>query len=310
MAILPAKRLRLLGFLVVHSLLLARAPAQKEAAPQVPPGVEQHPDIVYATRGQGREMKLDLYLPSEGTNRPLALWIHGGGWRKGSKNAWVNPLFLTTRGFAVASIGYRLSAEAVFPAQVEDCKAAVRFLRSHAAAYGLDPDRIAAIGESAGGNLAAMLGTTGDEKELSDAPDSPVSDRVQAVIDLFGPCDLTAIPPQAPDEAPDTLPYFVHKMLGSSPGVADRARAASPVLHISPRTPPFLLLHGEGDPLVPLAQGQEMFAALQKAGIPSELIVVPVNYHAGPGFWTETLREKMAAFLQQALGSRAAAPAP
>ena len=219
----------------------------------------------------------------------------------GSKNEWVNPLFLATRGFAVASIDYRLSSEAPFPSQLEDCKAAVRFLRANASTYHADPDRIAAIGESAGGNLAALLGTTAELKELSDAPDSPVSDRVQAVIDLFGPSDLTALP-DAEEGKRDSASFYVSKLLRGTPAQhPDLALAASPIHHINSDTPPFLILHGEGDPVVPLAQSQLFYAALQKAGIPSELIVVPVSYHAGPAFWTEAMQDKMVSFLEKAL---------
>ena len=273
--------------------------AAKPPMPTPPPGVKVLRDIVYVQRGE-KALKLDLYLPADQTSpRPLAIWIHGGGWRKGSKNEWVNPLFLTSRGFAVASIQYRLSFQAIFPSQIEDCKAAVRFLRANAGVHGLDPERFAAIGESAGGNLASLLGTTGGLKELSDAPESPVSDRVQAVIDLFGPADLTAIPD---DEQPDSASFFDDKLLGGTPGQRpDLARAASPIYHISSETPPFLILHGKGDPLVPSAQSEMFFAALQKAGIPSELVIVPVSYHAGPGFWTETMQDKMVLFLDKTL---------
>lgn len=280
---------------------LFRCPAAPNPKPVIPPGAKLLPDIVYVQRGDQRPLKLDLYLPAYNKlPHPVAIWIHGGGWIKGNKNEWVNPLFLATRGFALASIEYRLSFETPFPSQLEDCKAAVRFLRTNAATYHLDPGRIAAIGESAGGNLAALLGTTGALKELTDTPDSPVSDRVQAVIDLFGPADLTALP--ADDQKPETASYFVTKLLRGTPAERpDLARAASPVYHISSSTPPFLILHGQGDPVVPVAQSQMLNAALQKAGVPSELIVVPVTYHAGPAFWTQAMQDKMAVFLQKAL---------
>jgi acetyl esterase/lipase len=255
---------------------------------------------VYVQRGN-RPLKLDLYLPPDSTiPHPLAIWIHGGGWIKGSKGEWVNPLFLTSRGFVLASIQYRLSFEAPFPSQLEDCQSAVRFLRANAAGYDLDPARFAAIGESAGGNLAALLGTTGDSKQPSAAPADSASDRVQAVIDLFGPSDLTAVPDGEPK--PETMAFFVKRLLGGTPAQRpDLARAASPIYHISSETPPFLILHGQADPLVPLAQSQMLYAALQKAGIPSELIIVPVSYHAGPGFWTEAMQGKMVSFLEKAL---------
>ncbi|HEY8966553.1 MAG TPA: alpha/beta hydrolase [Candidatus Methylacidiphilales bacterium] len=234
--------------------------------------------------------------------RPLAIWIHGGGWRMGSKETWVNPLFLATRGYVVASLQYRLSQAATFPAQIEDCKAAVRFLRQNAAAYNLDPKRFAGVGESAGGYLVSMLGVTAGKKVWDGPETSSVDDEVQAVIDLFGPSDLTDITQGGGEEKPNTAPFFVHHMMGCTPTERpDLYRLASPVTHISAKTPPFLILHGEGDPLVPVAQSHILYDALQKGGVPSELIIVPVKYHAGPGFWTKEMQERMIAFLQRSL---------
>jgi acetyl esterase/lipase len=190
--------------------------AQDDKIPVVLPGVTAHLDIVYAQRGANHPMKLNLYVPSGANPKPLVIWMHGGGWRMGSYKDWIHPLFLTSQGYAVASIEYRLSKEAVFPAQIEDCKAAVRFLRANAKTYNLDPERFAATGESAGGNLASMLGTTGGSKELTDAPEDPVSDRVQAVIDLCGPSDLTLVPDTGFD-VEGTVPFFVYKLLGHKP---------------------------------------------------------------------------------------------
>jgi acetyl esterase/lipase len=271
------------------------------AIPKLPPSVEVKRDIVYVQRGN-HALKLDLYSSPGSTPQPLAIWIHGGGWRLGSKDTWVNPLFLATNGFTVASIEYRLSQEALFPAQIEDSKAAVRFLRANAATYNLDPNRFAAIGESAGGNLVSLLGTTGGSKNLTDAPDSPVSDQVQAVIDLFGPADLSLQLPPLSEEKNGTAPYYIHKLIGHTYDERpDLYLAGSPIHYISSTTPPFLILHGEGDPVCPVAQSLEFFAALQKAGISSALIVVPVSYHAGPAFWTAEKQQRMISFLQNAL---------
>ena len=285
---LPAAITGLIGSVCVCSA----APNPK---PIIPPGVTVLSDIVYVKRGDQRVLKLDLYLPAGAKSPcPVAIWMHGGGWVMGNKNDWVNPLFLASRGFAVASIEYRLSFEARFPAQLEDCKAAVQYLRANSSAYHFDPNRIAAIGESAGGNLASLLGTTGS------ANGSPGSDQVQAVIDLFGPADLTAFPDEEPK--PNTAPFYARKLLGGMPRERpDLARAASPIYQIHPDTPPFLILHGEGDPVVPLAQSQMFLAALQKAGVPSELITVPVSYHAGPAFWTAPMQDKMVSFLDKAM---------
>jgi acetyl esterase/lipase len=294
---------KLFFYISVISLFTFLSPcsAQDDKIPVVPPEVTAHLDTVYAQRGANRPMKLNLYLPPGAAPKPLVIWIHGGGWRMGSYKDWIHPLFLASHGYAVASIEYRLSKEAVFPAQIEDCKAAVRFLRANAKTYNLDPERFAASGESAGGNLAAMLGTTGGLKELTDAPEDPASDRVQAVIDLCGPADLTLVP-DAGFDVEGTVPFFVYKLLGHTPSERpDLAQAASPVYHLSAQAPPFLILHAQGDPLCPVAQSQALYAALQKAGISSELIVVPVSSHVGPFFWTDAMHEKMVSFLQKAL---------
>ena len=146
-------------------------------------------DVPYVTNGHPRQ-KLDIFVQaSEVKNQPLIIYIHGGAFKTGSKKDGVPGDYLS-RGYAVASIDYRLSGDAVWPAQIEDCKAAVRWLRANAARYGIDPGRFAAWGASAGGHLAAMLGTTGGEKEFEVGENLDVSSRVQAVVDYFGPTDF------------------------------------------------------------------------------------------------------------------------
>lgn len=161
-----------------------------------------HRNLAYVTNGDPRQT-LDLYLPTPPavrtwekppangyrTRLPLVIWIHGGAFLIGSKDDTV-PLELLSQGYAVASMGYRYSSEAKFPAQVEDCKAAIRWLRANAARFALDPERFAVFGESAGGYLAAMLGTTGDVKEFDVGENLDQSSRVQAVIDFYGPTDF------------------------------------------------------------------------------------------------------------------------
>ena len=148
-----------LGLLIPLSIVVAQPGASR-----LPEGATVHRDLAYVSGGHARQ-KLDLYLPKDGENLPLIINIHGGAFRMGSKENGV-PLEYLARGYAVASINYRLSQHAVFPAQIEDCKAAVRWLRAHASEYRLDLDRFAVWGSSAGGHLAAMLGTTGDTREF------------------------------------------------------------------------------------------------------------------------------------------------
>src|SRR5262249_24089734 len=139
--------------------------------------------------------KLDLYLPDKADGPlPVVVWVHGGAWRQGSKNGCPG-VYLAARGFAVASVGCRLSHDAVFPAQIEDCKAAVRWLRANAKKYTLDPDHVGAWGASAGGHLVALLGTTGGMKDLEGKDgDLDQSSKVQCVVDWFGPTDLRDLP--------------------------------------------------------------------------------------------------------------------
>ncbi|MCA8991197.1 MAG: alpha/beta hydrolase fold domain-containing protein [Planctomycetaceae bacterium] len=163
---------------------------------ELPEGVKKIGDIPYVENGHERQV-LDLYLPeSTGKPRPLVLWIHGGAWRAGDKNSgpWM-PLL--EKGFVVASMNYRLSQHATFPAQIEDCKAAVRWLKQHAKEYEIDPDHFGAWGSSAGGHLVALLGTSGDIPTLEGTSETDVSSRVQAVCDWFGPTDFSLMNKQA-----------------------------------------------------------------------------------------------------------------
>lgn len=157
-------------------------------ADALPAEITVHRDLAYVAEGHPRQV-LDLYLPRSSRPLPLIVWIHGGAFRMGSKEDDV-PLEQLDAGYAIAAINYRLSQHAIFPAQIEDCKAAVRWLRAHAEAYGIDPARIAALGTSAGGHLAAMLGTTGSETALDVGDHLDHPSRVQAVVDFYGPTDF------------------------------------------------------------------------------------------------------------------------
>ncbi len=180
---------------IVLSLIHAAAAqvaAPRQRPPRMPPGVKVLRDLEYVAGGHERN-KLDLYLPEEDPEaaRPLVVWIHGGGWQNGSKDRC--PLVrLVPQGFVVASINYRLSQHAVFPAQIEDCRAAIRWLRANAAKYHIDPARVGVSGASAGGHLVALLGTSAEMKEWDGVGgNADQSSRVQAVVDLFGPADFT-----------------------------------------------------------------------------------------------------------------------
>lgn len=263
------------------SLLIAIpfVPAQQQR-PQVPEGAKVLRDLAYLPDNIVRH-RLDLYLPKDAAEPcPLVIWIHGGAWQGGSKNGTPGVVMLK-HGFAVASINYRLTDAAPYPAQIEDCKAAVRWLRAKAKEYNLDPQRFGAWGASAGGHLVALLGTTSDMKELEGKDGNlEQSCRVQAVCDWFGPTDLTGMRGNLADN-PDGP---VYKLLGGPPSEkSDLARLASPVKFCKKECPPFLIMHGDKDNLVPLRQSQIMESALKKEGVPVELVVVEGKGHGTLG---------------------------
>ena len=228
-------------------------------------------DLVYK-RVNGTVLTLDLYRP-DGVSGPLPVivWIHGGGWRSGGKER-CPAAALVPDGYAVASIDYRLTSGAPFPAQIEDCKAAVRWLRANASTYHLDPDRIGAWGMSAGGHLAALLGVSGGVPELEGNGDNmQYSSRVQAVCDVAGPADLPALT----DVGPKRM-SAIEELLGG-PIEKDKAKAmaASPIHYISKDDPPFLIVHGEADRVVPVEQSLRLYEELRKAGVNTTLKILP-----------------------------------
>jgi acetyl esterase/lipase len=252
------------------------------SADALPAGVVVHRNLAYVSGGHPRQM-LDLYLPDVDHATPLIVWIHGGAFRMGSKEERV-PFEMLEQGYAIASLNYRLSQHALFPAQIEDCKAAVRWLRAHADTYGLDSSRIASWGESAGGHLAAMLGTAGHERSFEVGEHLEYSSRVQAVLDFFGPTDflqmdahrlLDGMVHDAPDSPESQL---VGGPIQERP--AEVARA-NPVTYVMPEAPPFLIVHGDRDPLVPYHQSTLLVAALEAAGVPVTFYTVVGAGHGG-----------------------------
>jgi acetyl esterase/lipase len=230
--------------------------------------VTNYRDLAYVTNGH-LQQKLDLFVPG-GEALPLIIWVHGGAFRAGSKENGV-PLEYKDQGYAVASLNYRLSQDAIFPAQIEDCKAAVRFLRANAKRFRLDPDRFAAWGSSAGGHLVAMLGTTGDAKQFNVGENLNVSSRVQAVVDYFGPTDFLQMDAhRLPGGQVHNGPASPESLLigGAIQDHKDLASKANPITYITKTTPPFLICHGDRDPLVPHHQSELLEAALKQAGVP------------------------------------------
>ncbi len=255
-------------------------------------------DLAYV-RGGDANQRLDLVLPAPVTKAaPLIVWIHGGGWEQGSHHQ--NPArAMAERGYAVASIGYRLSSQAKYPAQIEDCKAAIRWLRAHAAEYGIDPGRIGIWGASAGGHLAALLGTTAKDRRFDVGENLEQSSAVRCVIDSFGPSDFLHWGDPPLSAAYDTSNNALARLLGGR--LADHvelARLASPVTFVDKDAAPFLIMHGADDPVVPAQQSVVLDAALRKAGVESTLIIVPGGGHGGGMFNDAKLLYQMAAFME------------
>jgi acetyl esterase/lipase len=238
----------------------------------VPAGIKAQTNIPYVENGH-RNQVLDIYLPEKLSEKPLPLmiWIHGGAWMGGNQ---ANPpvMFLVSKGFALASIQHRMSSDAKWPAQSYDCKAAVRFLRANAAKYNFDPDHFGIGGDSSGGHLAAFMGTSGDVKEIEgDLGSNGVSSRIQAVVDWFGPTDFTAMAQQSGrggmiqhDDAnsPESM-----LLGGAVQQNRDLAKTANPLTYIDKNDPPFLIMHGDNDTLVPLGQSIMLAKALIDAGV-------------------------------------------
>ncbi|MHB1356260.1 MAG: alpha/beta hydrolase fold domain-containing protein [Anaerolineae bacterium] len=237
-------------------------------------------DIVYG-RANGFELLLDLYLPKAPIRAvPIIVYIHGGGWSGLDKTWCPYAMRMLDQEYAVASINYRLSNLAAFPAQLHDCKAAVRWLRAHAGEYHLDGDHIGAWGDSAGGHLSAMLGVTGNHPEMEGESGTPgVSSAVQAVCDWYGPGDLEHLGnPSDPDW--QDAKSWVGCFIGGAPASnRDRLKAASPVTYVSKDAAPFLIMHGDHDTSVLLSQSIYLYEALWLAGADVELYVVRGGDH-------------------------------
>jgi acetyl esterase/lipase len=279
---------------------LAAAQEPKKPLLAVPEGVRVVRDIEYV-EGGGDRNRLDLYLPekTEG-GLPLVVWIHGGGWSAGSK-AGCPAVPLSAKGYAVASINYRLSQDAIFPAQIEDCKAAIRWLRANAAQYGIDPERIGVWGASAGGHLVALLGTTAGMKDWDGrGGNRDQSSRVRCVVDWFGPADLTTM--GSLGAKPDTPVAML--IGGPAPDNQEKARKASPLTYVGKDAAPFLIMHGDQDNLVPLEQSQKLADALKKAGVEVKLQVVKGSGHGGIGFISTESRSLIEEFFAKHLGKQ------
>jgi acetyl esterase/lipase len=255
----------------------APTPNSAPVYPLAPEGIVVLRDVVFG-KGGTEDLHADIAYPKNATGPlPAVIYIHGGGWIGGTDKEG-DITGLAHHGYFAASIEYRLSNVAKWPAQIQDCKLAVRWLRANAAKYNVDPNRIGTWGASAGGHLVACLGTMADVKEYEGDGGYPgVSSAVQAVVDYFGPTDFTHAGIYSPEAIRLTQELF---------GVPyeqnpDLWKSGSPVFYVKTGDPPMLLVHGDADTLVPLAQSTVFDAALTQAGVPHQFLIVK---NAGHGF--------------------------
>lgn len=271
-------------------------PSMADKFPQVPvafpKGVKAWRDVTYQVQPGFRPQIVDIYVPRGKGPHPLVLYIHGGGWMGGhtrQSGAFENfPAMLaafSAEGFTVASVEYRLSGEATFPAQSRDVNAALRFLRENAAKYSIDPDRVGIFGGSAGGHLAALAGL--GCRDITLDPASAQDHCPQAVASWYGVFDMNTMPRRLVAGTPEQV------LLGCKDGTCspEALRLASPLTYLDPRDPPFLLIHGTEDKVVPVGQSQQAEDALKAAGVPVTAIYYPATDHSFMGKTPEETRK-------------------
>lgn len=285
---------------------------RRQRGVRVPEGVTVDRDLPYAATDNPRQT-LDLLLPQTRTvdgPLPIVVFIHGGGWRQGQKAAGLRPLsaLVRTGRYAGATIGYRLSGESQWPSQIHDCKAAIRWLRANASRWDLDGDRIAVWGTSAGGHLAAMLGTSAGVADMDGSlgPHTQQSTRVTCVVDFFGPTDFLTMNAMAPpgarldhDAADSPESLLIGGAIQEHP---DRVKSANPVTYASSDDPPLLMIHGTDDPLVPFPQSERLRDALQEHG--GDVTLIPVQGGGHGGFRNPRVDRTVEAFLSRYLLGR------
>jgi acetyl esterase/lipase len=275
------------------------------------PDVGLYPDVAYAHRMNAWNyhllpLHLHIMKPAAAAFAPeepcpVILWLVGGGFQGCASMRHIpNLLPYAEAGWAVVSAEYRVSGFAPYPAAVQDVKTAIRFLRVHQQELGLDASRLVVMGESAGADLASLAGLTGDGEDFGTTDFPGVSDKVSGVVSLYGSSDLLSMPGAAPEAGKN--PYEnpgIALFLGDYPSQCpDRARQASPITHVSPSAPPFLLFHGTADPVVPASQSELLYDALTAAGVRADLYLVEGALHASPEFFQPEIQQRILAFLK------------
>ncbi len=262
---------------------------------------QQFKDLIFAETPQG-DLGLDIYLPAGVENPQMIVWVHGGAWQSGSKEN--PPQDLLKRGFALASIDYRLSVEAPFPAMMHDIKAAVRFLRGNASKYGFQKEKMIIWGSSAGGHLVALAGLTNGNEALEGNLGNYLSESsdVNLTLDFFGPTNFTTILNQSTPHGVSVRAPALALLLGKPLDKAsDLATLASPVFHIDKADPPMFIAHGNQDPQVPINQSIELWLKLKEAGVKTVFEILPNDAHGGPGFSDDAFIDKVVEFIEENL---------
>lgn len=284
---------RIIYVAVLFTLFTSNARAQKQE-------ITVEEDIPYRKATDGVKApdhwKLDLAMPKEGKGPfPLVICVHGGAWRAGNRKQTSTLMKqFAQRGFVSATISYRLVGVAKFPAQIEDCKAAVRFLRARAKKYRINPDKVGAIGFSAGGHLVSLMGVADGKAKLEgDGGNADQSSRVQAVVSFFGPTDFIN---KSWSEQVEKL-LLVPFLGGSYKDAKKTYVKASPLTYVSKDDPPHLFFHGDKDTLVGIHHSKDMAAALKKIDVPAEVVVME-----GVGHGLPSDSKKREAVIEQAIG--------
>lgn len=267
-----------------------------------PQGTILHGNVPYNNDTHPKHL-LDIYLPAKAKGKvPLVIFIHGGGWLSNDKYADMGYMKKTvaeivSNGYALASIDYRFSTQAVFPAQMQDCNRAVSFLYDNADQYGIDKNRFAVMGFSAGGHLASMVGLSKNEDVPAFyIPGTSKSFKFKAVVDFYGPSELILFPGSDDEKSPEGL------LIGAAPlSRPDLAKAASPVTYVDKNDPPFLIIHGEKDQLVSTKHSRLLSAWLTVEGVPNELFILKDAPHFGEMFDSDEVRGKVISFLTKHL---------
>jgi len=296
--------LRLARFLVIAPLLVVLSSYAQQSPDQsaLSAMLTKTDDIAYAAV-DGRELLLDVYLPNAVSNPPLIVYVHGGAWRGGSKE--MPPIAaLVEDGFAIASLDFRLSGEAMFPAQIHDIKAAIRYLRGNSTRFGYDASKLAILGSSSGGHLVALMGVTNGhdalEGDLGDYLNQ--SSDVQAVVSYYGASNLTSILAQSTPHGLRVRVPALDLLIGGQPeDVESMARLASPVFHVDANSAPLLMLHGDQDPQMPINQSHELHNAYKQLNLAVEFEVVHGAAHGGEAFYNAASNAIVKSFLDKHL---------